>query len=125
MSDRRADDQVNDAGEPTSAAHKVIYDKIGELKQDLVRHTKVQHHEDASVAQLVEDFAQLADKTLGTRKTELEGGGRNDDGWDHKIEDLYAKLGNGQRLSIGLDWKDRVAAIVAIAVMVAKLFGLF
>ena len=67
----------------------------------------------------------LADKALGTRKTAFEGGGREDDGWDHKIQDLYAKLGNGSKLKVGVDWKDRAAVLIALTAMALKIYGVF
>ena len=70
-----------------------------------------------------EDFDLLSDKALGTRKPDYLGGGRNEDGWDFKIDQMWQKFGNGTKLKVGIDWKDRVAVLIALIVIVLKQFG--
>ena len=120
--------------EPRTLEHAAIYQHIGECRDEMIMHQsrcieefEIRHIAEQHVAMMsvAFQFPELANKALGTPKTELEGGGRNDDGWDHKIEDLYLKLGNGGKLRMNLDWKDRAAVIIAIALMAAKAIGWF
>jgi hypothetical protein len=144
MTDRREDDQIDPiTGIPLSAAHQAIYAHLDDCKEELLeahdqmleefetRHVASRHHPAMtdmfpgetpekivrSLVDMSNDFNVLADVVLGTRKTKFEGGGRQEDGWDHKIEDLYQKLGNGQAIKVKLPasvW----AAVISVAGLV-------
>lgn len=44
---------------------------------------------------LEQEFKEMADVMLGTPKTKLEGGGRNEDGMRHKVEKMEEQMSNG------------------------------
>ena len=44
---------------------------------------------------LEEEFKEMADVMLGTPKTRLEGGGRNEDGMRHKVDKIEEQMSNG------------------------------
>lgn len=138
---------VGEDGLPISAAHKAIYRHLDECRDEMVahidnvmsKHVQVTHKElmlrTESIAQHLQDrvaIEEIANMALGSPRSELRGGGRNNDGWDTiirenraKIDELHDKLGNGQRLKMQLDWKQTATAIAFILFTVAKQIGLF
>ena len=80
---------------------------------------------------LASDFQELADTTLGSRKTDLQGGGRNEDGLVHDMrtvkadvattKDDVAKLLNGG--SVRLSMAQKLGAGVVFAFLVWREVG--
>ncbi|TNF82063.1 MAG: hypothetical protein EP299_01705 [Acidobacteria bacterium] len=148
MPERREDDHIDPVtGIPLSAAHQAIYEHLDDCKEELIehhdkmleefekKHIDDRHHPAMtdmfpgqtpekivrSLVDMSNDFNTLADTVLGTRRTPFEGGGRNDDGWDHKIEDLYAKLGNGQPVKIKLPPALWAAIISTVGLVIVEI----
>lgn len=59
------------------------------------------------------DIEEISTVLLGTRASDLMGGGRYDDGLKHKVENIEHQLGNGG-VRIRLPWSAWVAIWIAI-----------
>jgi len=91
------------------------------------------------LALMADQFPKLLNVMLGTEKDVIFGGGRFNDGFvhkletittnqrgiDHKVDVLYQKLGNGEKLETKMSWGDRGWQTVLLVVVgaIAKVFG--
>ena len=63
------------------------------------------------------DLEELGDTTLGSRQTDLQGGGRNEDGIVHDIAEIKEKV-NGGGLSNSDLWRLRVSTAASVLTFV-------